>query len=252
MKFFTGLHQPSDAQHFDAAFISKNRLLKRKSGFKVGDWILDSGAFTTILTHGDYPESVEVYAAEIKRWAKNGNLLAAVAQDYMCEAHMLKITGKMILEHQQLTIERYDALVKCDTGGVYIMPVLQGYAPEDYVRHIEMYGDRLKHGAWVGVGSVCKRNGDPRAIERVLMAIKRARPDLRLHGFGLKSTALSSWIVKDLLHTADSMAWSFAARKQGRNANDWREAKAWTERITSRPPPAQQQLFSVYDLLETN
>jgi len=248
LRFFTGLHQPSDAQHFDAAFISKSRLMKRKSGFAVRDWILDSGAFTTILTHGDYPESVVVYAAEIKRWSKNGNLLAAVAQDYMCEAHMLKITGKTIPEHQQLTIERYDALVKCDTGGIRIMPVLQGYAPEDYARHIEMYGDRLKHGAWVGVGSVCKRNGDPRAIERVLMAIKALRPDLRLHGFGLKSTALSSWIVRELLYTADSMAWSFAARKQGRNANDWREAKRWTEQINSRPQPAQQQLFSAEDL----
>jgi hypothetical protein len=248
MRFFTGLHQPSDAKHFDAAFISVNRLKKRKSAFEVSDWILDSGAFTTILTHGDYPESVEVYAAEIKRWSKNGNLLAAVAQDYMCEAHMLKITGKTILEHQQLTIERYDALMKCDVCGAYIMPVLQGYSPADYVRHIEMYGDRLKHGAWVGVGSVCKRNGDPRAIEAVLMAIKAVRPDLRLHGFGLKSTALSSWIVRELLFTADSMAWSFAARKQGRNANDWREAKRWTERIKDIPEPHQQGLFTAQEL----
>lgn len=248
MRFFTGLHQPSDAKHFDAAFVSVKRLAKRKSGFAVGEWIMDSGAFTTILTHGGYPESVEVYAAEIKRWAQNGNLLAAVSQDFMCEQHMLKITGKTIPDHQQLTIERYDALMQCDVGGVYILPVLQGYSPEDYVRHIEMYGDRLKPGAWVGVGSVCKRNGDPRAIEQVLMAIKKARPDLRLHGFGLKSTALSSWIVRELLHTADSMAWSFAARKQGRNANDWREAKAWTERISKRPPEAQQQLFTAEEL----
>lgn len=248
MQFFTGLHQPSDAKHFDAAFVSVKRLAKRKSGFAVGDWIMDSGAFTTILTHGGYPDSVEVYAAQIKRWSKNGNLLAAVAQDYMCEAHMLKITGMTIEQHQQLTIERYDALMKCEVGGVYILPVLQGYSPADYVRHIEMYGDRLKHGAWVGVGSVCKRNGDPRAIEAVLMAIKAVRPDLLLHGFGLKSTALSSWIVRELLHTADSMAWSFAARKQGRNSNDWREAKAWTERINSRPEPAQQWLFSAEEL----
>lgn len=235
MRFFTGTHQPSDAQHHDANFISVNRLRKRKSGFKVGDWIMDSGAFTQILRHGDYTESVEVYAAEIQRWAKNGNLLAAVAQDYMCEAHMLKITGKTIEEHQRLTVERYDALLECDTGGVYILPVLQGYAPEDYVRHIEMYGDRLKPGMWVGVGSVCKRNGDPRAIERVLFNIKQARPDLRLHGFGVKTTALSSALVTELLHTADSMAWSFAARREGRNANDWREAHAWTARINSRP-----------------
>jgi hypothetical protein len=248
MQFFTGLHQPSDAKHFDAAFISVKRIAKRKSAFQVGDWILDSGAFTTILTHGGYPEDVSVYAEQIKRWSTNGNLLAAVAQDLMCEPFMLKITGKTILEHQQLTIDRYDDLMQCDVGGAYIMPVIQGYLPEDYVRHIGMYGDRLKHGAWVGVGSVCKRNGDPRAIERVLMSIKKARPDLRLHGFGLKSTALSSWIVKDLLHTADSMAWSFAARKQGRNSNDWREAKAWTERITKRPPEAQKELFTAEEL----
>ena len=235
MRFFTGLHQPSDAKHFDAAFVSVNRLRKRKSGFDVGDWIMDSGAFTTILTYGGYSEDVNVYAEQIKRWAKNGNLLAAVAQDYMCEEHMLKMTGKTIPEHQQLTIERYDALMKCDVGDVYILPVLQGYASSDYVQHIRMYGDRLKAGAWVGVGSVCKRNGDPRAIEEVLLAIYAKRPDLRLHGFGLKSTALSSWIVTKLLHTADSMAWSYHARINGRNRNDWREAKAWTDKINRRP-----------------
>ncbi len=200
------------------------------------------------MARRDYPEDVSVYAEQIKRWSENGNLLAAVAQDFMCEAHMLKITGKTILEHQQMTIERYDALMKCDVDGVYIVPVLQGYSPQDYVRHIEMHGDRLKHGAWVGVGSVCKRNGDPRSIEAVLMAIKAVRPDLRLHGFGLKSTALSSWIVRALLYTADSMAWRFAARKQGRNANDWHEAKAWTERINSRSPPAQKGLFTAEEL----
>lgn len=235
MRFFTGLHQPSDAKNFDAAFISVNRLRKRKSGFQVNDWIMDSGAFTALLKHGGYPEGVEVYADQIKRWSKNGNLLAAVSQDYMCEDHMLKITGKTIPEHQQLTIERYDDLMDCDVGGVYILPVLQGYAPEDYVRHISMYGERLKHGMWVGVGSVCKRNGDPHAIERVLLAIHTARPDLRLHGFGVKTTALSSWLVSELLYTADSMAWSFQARMNGRNANDWREAKAWSDKITTRP-----------------
>jgi hypothetical protein len=234
-QFFIGTHQPSDAKNLEFPFISVNRLWGRKSPFVVRSWIMDSGAFTQILKHGGYTEGVEVYAAEIKRWSKNGNLLAAVAQDYMCEAHMLKITGKTIEEHQRLTIERYDALLACDVGGVYILPVLQGYSPEDYVRHIDMYGDRLAHGAWVGVGSVCKRNGDPRAIEAVLWTIKQRRPDLRLHGFGLKATAFSSALVMQLLHTADSMAWSYAARREGRNQNDWREAKAYADRIATRP-----------------
>ncbi len=234
VRFFTGMHQPSDANKVPQAFISVNRLRGRKSDFKVGDWIMDSGAFTTILKHHGYPEGVEEYAEQIKRWKKCGNLLAAVAQDYMCEDHMLKLTGMTIPEHQRLTIERYDALMACNVG-VHILPVLQGYAPEDYVSHVRQYGSRLPFGMWVGVGSVCKRNGDPRAIENVLLAIKRERPDLRLHGFGIKKTALGSGLVRELLYTADSMAWSYAARIEGRDGNSWKEAVAYTEKVNTMP-----------------
>jgi hypothetical protein len=237
MRFFTGLHQPSDARHFDGAFVSVNRLRTRKSAMHVGDWIMDSGAFTEISRHGGYRHDVSSYAAEIRRWAANGSgrLLAAAAQDFMCEPFIVKITGLSVAEHQRLTIERYDALRAEDTGGVYVLPVLQGFEPADYVRHVEAYGARLAHGAWVGVGSVCKRNGSPDQVAAVLMAIKGARPDLLLHGFGLKTTALAHPFVRSMLHSADSMAWSFAARKQGRNANDWREAVRWTNAIESRP-----------------
>lgn len=240
MRFFTGLHQPSDAMHFDSAFISVNRLRSRKGPFVVGDWIMDSGAFTEISTHGRYRYSVKNYAEQIKRWSNNGNLLASVAQDWMCEPWIIEKTGLNVDQHQKLTVQRYDELMACDTGGVYILPVLQGYAPEDYVRHIDMYGNRLAHGSWVGVGSICKRNGDPRQIAAVLMTIKNARPDLKLHGFGLKTTALASPFIRSMLETADSMAWSFHARMNGRNGNDWREAMRWSKNITNRP---QQLIF---------
>lgn len=230
MKFFIGLHQPSDAKHFDAAFISVNRLRNRKGPFAVGDWIMDSGAFSTIATHGGYPHPVEEYAEHVKRWKSNGNLLAAVSQDYMCEPHMLAKTGLTIAEHQRLTIERYDALLRCETG-CYIMPVLQGYAPEDYVSHIRQYGSRLAHGAWVGVGSICKRNASPCLILDVLIAIKMERPDLNLHGFGLKTTALAHGTIRALLATADSMAWSFAARRNGTGANDWKNAEKFRKAV---------------------
>jgi hypothetical protein len=210
-----------------------NRIRNRKSAFEVGDWIMDSGAFTEISTFGRYRHSVEEYAAQIVRWRSNGHLLCAVSQDYMCEPFILKKTGLTLADHQRLTIERYDSLIACDTG-VPIMPVLQGFDPGDYVDHIRQYGGRLDHGQWVGVGSVCKRNGDISSIESVLLAIHNERPDLRLHGFGLKTTALSSGLVQELLFTADSMAWSFSARKQGRNGNDWREAMAWSKKITQR------------------
>lgn len=242
MRFFTGLHQPSDAQHFDAAFVSVVRLRNRKGPFAVVDWIMDSGAFSEISMHGHYRHSVSEYAEQIKRWKGNGNLLAAVSQDWMCEPFIVAKTGLSVEAHQRLTVERYEALLAEDTG-VYILPVLQGYAPADYVQHIRMYGDLLKPGAWVGVGSVCKRNGDPGAIAAVLMAIKQERKDLRLHGFGLKTTALANPLVTSMLETADSMAWSFHARINKRNGNDWREAKRWAENITSRPV---QYLFDFF------
>lgn len=230
MRFFIGLHQPSDAKHFDAAFISVNRLVNRKSDFDVENWILDSGAFSTIFKYGGYPDPPAKYAEQIKRWKGNGNLLAAVTQDYMCEPAMLAKTGLTVAEHQRLTIERYDALLRCETG-CYIMPVLQGYAPEEYVSHICQYGDRLPFGAWVGVGSICKRNSSPCLILDVLMAIKTERPDLGLHGFGLKTTALANGTIRALLKTSDSMAWSLWARKNGLGANDWRNAMTFKKAV---------------------
>lgn len=242
MRFFVGLHEPAHAVNFGAAFISVNRLKRRKGPFQVGDWIMDSGAFSTILRHGGYPEAPEDYAARIRYWSTNGTLLAAVAQDYMCEPVMVERTGLSVADHQRLTIERYDQLVSCDTAGVYVMPVLQGYAPLDYVSHIRQYGERLRAGAWVGVGSVCKRNASASDVWRVLDAIRGLRADLKLHGFGLKTTALESPAVRDLLYSADSMAWSFAARRQGRNANDWREARAFLRRIAANTDRTSRQL----------
>lgn len=234
MRFYVGMHHASSARLINPVMVSVNVLRSRKGPFEVKDWIMDSGAFSTIATHGGYPNPVEEYAAQIERWSKNGNLERAVSQDYMCEPWMIEKTGLSEYEHQILTIDRYDRLLECKPS-VAIMPVLQGYSPESYVSHIRQYGSRLTYRMWVGVGSVCKRNSNVSAIEAVLLAIKRERPDLFLHGFGVKSTALKSDLVRQLLHSADSMAWSWAARRGGRNSNDPNEAKRWLKKITSKP-----------------
>ena len=252
VKFYVGLHQPADAQHFPLACISINRLRGRRKAVDCGDVLVDSGAFTELANHGKYRHSVEEYAAEIRRLHEAGvvNISAAVAQDYMCEPWMLAKTGLTIPEHQRLTIERYDALMACELP-VPVLPVLQGFTPAEYVDHIRQYGARLKFGAWVGVGSVCKRQGDPSAIVAVLQAVHAERPDLRLHGFGVKKTSLVHPGVRELLYSADSMAWSFAARKQGRNANDWREAANFVEAINAAtavsPKPYQLELIVMGD-----
>lgn len=288
MKFYVGLHHPHVAGNFDLAFVSINALRGRKSDFPCKTWIMDSGAFTEISTHGRYRYSPERYATEIERWRSCGNMELAVAQDWMCEPWILKsvalsegvempvdwqslvvpmgefdfvarqitsaeinaarvFTDEMARErvriHQQRTVERYDAL-KAATDAP-IMPVLQGYKPAEYLECLALYGERLTHGMRVGVGSICKRNSHPAMIEHILTLIKQKRPDLRLHGFGLKLTAVARTNIANLLYSADSMAWSFAARKEGRNANDWREAKAYEERIDNLHKPCRTlELFT--------
>jgi hypothetical protein len=192
---------------------------------------MDSGAFSELSLHGQFRHGVESYATQINRLAAiNPGLKAAVSQDWMCESRIIAKTGLSIREHQRRTIERYDALLSL-VRNVHLMPVLQGYSVDEYLAHLDQYGDRLRPGMLVGIGSVCKRNGAPHQIEAVLTAIAFKRPDLRLHGFGLKTTALASDLVRRRLYSADSMAWSYAARRQGRNRNDWREAASFADAI---------------------
>lgn len=239
VQFYVGLHQPSDARRFESACISINRLRGRKKPLGDVRVLVDSGAFTELEQHGAYRHEVDEYAQELHRLHTSGvvRIAAAVAQDYMCEDFMLAKTGLTIPDHQRLTIERYDDLVKALDrlfGGrcpFPVLPVLQGYSPADYVRHLVAYGDRLKPGMWTGVGSVCKRNGSPELIVAVLEAIKQRRPDLQLHGFGVKLTSLAHHAVCRLLATADSLAWSYSARKQGRNGNSWLEADRYRSRV---------------------
>ena len=235
--FYPGLHQNSDAQHFDRCCIHVDRLGRRRKPLGCEELLLDSHAFERLKLTGRYITSTRRYAREVERIAGLVPAITAVTEDYMCEPWIVAKTGLSVHIHQVLTTKRYDAIRRHLDPAIALMPVVQGYTPREYVRHLAMYGDRLERGAWVGVGSVCKRNTDPTAIVAVLEAIAGLRPDLRLHGFGVKLTALRDRRVRHLLATADSMAWSMNARKNGRNGNDWREAARFAEKIAAAERP---------------
>jgi hypothetical protein len=61
----------------------------------------------------------------------------------------------------------------------------------------------------VGLGSVCRRQS---TTEIAVIVTELARCGLRLHGFGVKTGGLH--LYGHLLASADSMAWSYAARRQ--------------------------------------
>ena len=257
---YAGIHHPAMAQHVPHTMVSINPLLNRRSDFYPNDWRLDSGASPlrrgalgrsartawpsafSRITRGQGHLPVREYAAHVRRWSSCGNLQAAAAQDFMFEPFVLEITGLTVAQHQHLSTRNYLNLRELDTG-TYTMPVLQGFHPDEYARHARQLSPELPEGAWTGVGSVCKRRGTPAGVARVITAIQDVRPDLKLHGFGVKTTALQDAAIAFRLHSVDSMAWSLAARRERfrqdpKSRNSLTACREWlekVERIAPRP-----------------
>ena len=174
MKFYLGLHQPTDAEKTRyPVFISVARLLHRAKRVVHDDWIMDSGGFTALSKHGHYTISEAEYLDCIERH----NPRFAFCQDWMCEKFLLEKTGLTVEEHQRRTLDSYVSLSARDKR---IRPVLQGWAAADYVRHIAMYDNAgVRLDQVYGLGSICSRNGEPKTILGIVERIKIAAPQTR-------------------------------------------------------------------------
>lgn len=285
MFMFLGWHQPncgpSGPGRFPLALIGVDRLLKRRSDFAVGVWIMDNHAFTRVSSGKGHLPTVRL-AKEILRWASgSGFLIAAFSQDYPCAAAALKATGLSVEQHQRLSIHRYDRLIEelnrlklqvaqleldyleyaCDVevGEVeleeevlpyfpHIIPVLQGDTPAAYVRHIEMWCDRLTPHMWVGVGSLVGRAPDE--VADILLSIKLKRPDLKLHGLGVKHTVLrKAPIVRHLLFSADTSAGGIG-KKLHRSNNDPQAALDYLERLLTPEERVRHERMRLLDKMK--
>lgn len=193
------------------------------------------------------------YARESVEWAAEvGMPDFAAIQDWMCEPFMLQKTGKTLAYHQQRTIESYGVL-RALAPSVPWMPVVQGWQADDYERHVEQYdaaGFDLRLCPRVGVGSVCRRQGTQEGADIIRRV---AELGIKVHAFGVKVDGLA--LVGDIIASADSMTWSFVARRRGirmpgcrkhRNcANCIRWAMEWLRtRIEPKFGPQQLELFA--------
>lgn len=181
-------------------------------------WVLDSGGFTEIGMFGGWATSPKQYATAVRLYAEQVGMLAwAAPQDWMCEPDMIagggwKVgTGLDVAEHQRRTVENFIEL-RSIAPDLPIIPVLQGWQPDEYERCAEMFtaaGVDLAAEPVVGIGSVCRRTvSDHRVAER---SIRRIAPHVGpLHGFGVSLDGLD--LYGDALGSSDSLAWSFWAR----------------------------------------
>jgi hypothetical protein len=232
--FYLGAHRPHWLGLTDAPlFVSHSTLRGRRTLPRArGRWALDSGGFSELAKHGRWTVSAASYAASVQRYQREiGGLDFAAQQDWMCEPFMLAKTGLTVAEHQRRTIANYLELREL-APEVPWMPVLQGWAPADYFAHLAAYraaGVELAELPIVGVGSICRRQHTG-PIQRMLAELSAL--GVRLHGFGLKLSGFRA--CSHVLTSADSMAWSYHARKE-RNGlqNDLGFALEWRERVAA-------------------
>lgn len=211
MKFYLGTHKPHWLHVVDCPlFVSRRRLaccvaLPRARC----RWALDSGGFSELTLFGEWRTSPAKYAEEVQRYSREiGELDFAAQQDWMCEPHLLAKTGLTVNEHQRRTVRNLLELRELAPDMPFI-PVLQGWEPDDYLRHWEMwhvYGVDLEAEPLVGMGSICRRQ----ATGGVEELVRHVSKWVRLHGFGLKLNGLGR--LAPHLQSSDSMAWSFRAR----------------------------------------
>jgi hypothetical protein len=243
--FYLGSHQPHWLWLTDKPlFVSYSTLSRRKTmQTPTCRWALDSGGFTELNKYGRWSFYAEEYAAGVRRIIEMAGMQGpdfVAIQDWMCEPFVLEKTGLSIKQHQFLTCMSLIELREI-APEIPWMPVLQGWGFQSYIDHAEIYrrfGFDLTQEFVVGVGSVCRRH-DTQIAEDVLLAL--ASEGIRCHGFGFKSNGLLR--SHQNLASADSMAWSFTARREKIKlpecshttcTNCMKFALLWRERLLAR------------------
>jgi hypothetical protein len=229
LAFYTGTHRPYWLWHPAARFplfVSHHTLAgyaRLRPATTSCWWALDSGGFTELSRHGRWLTSPAEYVRAVARYDREiGQLEWAAPQDWMCEPDIIggggplhcPGTGLSVDGHQQRTVANFLELAalwpsESDTECPF-MPVLQGWRPDDYLRCAGLYaqaGVRLEDYPVVGLGSVYRRQH----IAEIGIVIEALTPRLALHGFGVKKRGLLAYGHR--LTSADSMAWSYDARR---------------------------------------
>jgi hypothetical protein len=225
MRFMLGTAKPhwlEDARFLDVPlFVSRRTLSQvKKLPRAFGEWALDSGGFSELQMHGRWTISAKEYVAEVRRYRDEiGGLLFAAPGDWMCEPVVIHGgthkgvtfagTGLSVEEHQRRTVDNFLEL-RALAPDIPFIPVLQGWSIGSYWTCQELYdkaGVDLRAEPLVGVGTVCRRQ-DTLTGKTIIHTL--AVDGLRLHGFGFKVDGLEACAGE--LASADSMAWSDAAR----------------------------------------
>ncbi len=172
---------------------------------------VDCGGFYSSLKAGRYTTVDQEYLDYISQ--HNPHLWAL--RDYPCEPQVLQQWGKTAEENIDRTVYHHKALLELaesqDLHNIAV-PVLQGWTVDNYLFCLDRFREEGLIRDYMAIGSVCRR-GQVSQIRKIILALRKELPTwVRLHGFGLKLTALRERAIWDALHSVDTGAWDYEAR----------------------------------------
>ena len=185
--------------------------------------MMDSGAFAVIQKYGKYLYSPEEYASGIEKWHPD----IAWTMDYPCEPSIQRRGNYDSKRAQEMTIANQLKLLDLNAD---TQMVVQGWTVQDYLENLDRIKEQGLLTERLGIGSVCRR-GQNREIARIIRAIHNSVPSwVKLHGFGIKVSALKDTDAKFNLYSADSQSWDYERRY-----GDWLKGqyngKTWKDKV---------------------
>ena len=221
-EFYYGASWHWPLPYLPRVMLSYNMLRKLKAAWSIDiPFMMDSGAFSVILTHGKYPFTPEEYTSGIEKWHPD----ITWTMDYPCEPSVQKRGDYNPKKAQEMTIDNQIKLLDLN---VNTQMVVQGWTINDYLENLDRIKDQGLLTEHLGIGSVCRR-GQNKEIARIVRAIHNSVPSwVKLHGFGIKVSALKETDARFLLHSADSESWDYERRyddwlKGGNNGKTWKD-----------------------------
>lgn len=254
MKIYYGLTSHSQLKRLPRELdimVSARMLIKMSNNSVVYKYLsefnsvmLDSGAFGCAKWDGGYTYGVDDYLRIVEKvmpeWWVN--------MDYVCEPNILK----NMATSQRIEQSIENAKILCTAPFSGFLPVIQGWAVEDYLYCAKRMEDESLVLPVMGIGSICRR-GSQGEIVAIVAALANRLPKVKFHAFGVKINTLNynNGEILNYLVSLDTAAWQFNEKDE---LGGWRPRshREISKRLIGYRDKLNQKLSQPYQLVLRN
>lgn len=198
---------------------------------------VDSGGFSVLRKHDDYPTSHEAYLSYLRDHEERLSWFAL--RDYPVAEDLLEEHDRTAREHQQLTTNAHREILDIlaeNPIDADATAVIQGRTPDGYRQHIDELraANVIRDSDRVGVGSLVGR--EPEHVAEILRTVREELPNQHIHGFGVSRNDLVIPEIRQHIDSADSCSYEPEASREAPDGIpcDFRHVAGYLARYRTR------------------